>query len=200
MSELCEPADERELAAELPTPGIEVTPIDSLIGSAPMIVTINETYLPYDLSEADLRLRSIFPISTGPFCVRSRAAAWNPVPMWTEFELPADARVPDLKITGPVDCWLEDLIWKIDSWTAAGSPLWSYTQPRFLGKQLGRLAADGNRLARQATELIALHWPEPIAKPSASGRALLTRAGAISGPERDVRVAEAVSASSLLRR
>lgn len=167
---------------DLSITGIEVTPIDNLIGSAPMIVTIDEPYLPYDLSAGDLRLRSVFPISTQPFCVRSRAAGWNPVPMWTEVDSLGVAKVVAEPLTDPVDHWMltsliEQLIVTTESLTDPTSTIRQYTSPEQLGRQWARMLARGNRVVMETTELIATYWPEPVAKPSASGKALLTRAG-----------------------
>ena len=53
-------------------PGVYVTAIDMLVGGSPIIATIEEDYLPYDLSARDIKLWSVFPISTHPFCIRSR--------------------------------------------------------------------------------------------------------------------------------
>jgi hypothetical protein len=176
------PNDEIGIASD-PTliPGIVVTPIDALVGSAAMIVTINEPYMPYDMSVSDLRLRSVFPMSTKPFCVRSRAAQWNPVPMSTEVEHLQLAKLQKKKVLYPVDCYMDELIWALDSMTERGSRLWSITKPEFAGEQLATLVSRGNQIAYRATDLIASHWPEPIAKPSAAGRALLIRAGADPG-------------------
>jgi hypothetical protein len=146
-----------------------------------MIVTINEPYMPYDMSVSDLRLRSVFPMSTKPFCVRSRAAQWNQVPMSIEVEHLQLAKLQKKKVLYPVDCYMDELIWALDSMTARGSRLWSITKPEFAGEQLATLVSRGNQIAYRATDLIASHWPEPIAKPSAAGRALLTRAGADPG-------------------
>lgn len=227
-------------------PGIQVTPIDSLVGSAPMIVTINEPYLPYDLSASDLRLRSVFPISTKPFCVRSQVADWDIIPMWTEVEhlqiartqthesVPVEAKPaagltktePTALASGieaatveptrpeasgydsetgtdlsaqsaPVDCYLEEVIWLVESWAAEESRLATAFHPKSLGARFAKLVSHGNRIVYQATDLITSHWPAPIAKPSSAGRALLTRAGAETGIETveaaDALIAEAVS-------
>jgi len=66
---------------EAEVPGMEQISTDPLVGSAAMIATVEETYLPYDLSAADLRLRSFYPLSTEPFCIRSRVAGWSHVPL-----------------------------------------------------------------------------------------------------------------------
>jgi hypothetical protein len=168
--------------ADLLTTGIEVTPINNLIGSAPMIVTLDEPYMPYDLSADDLRLRSVFPLTTQPFCVRSRAARWNPVPMWTEFDVVTVATREKEPIPDPVDRWMvdssiEQLIAVVDAWTDPQSTIRQRTSPAYVGQQWANIVARGNKVVTETTELIATYWPEPVAKPSASGKALLTRAG-----------------------
>ena len=44
----------------------------SLVGTAPMIVTIEEVSMPYDLEARDLKVSSLFPLSKRAFCVRDR--------------------------------------------------------------------------------------------------------------------------------
>ncbi len=164
-----------------PNPGIEVTPIDSLVGSAPMIATIDVPYLPYDLSASDIRLRSVFPVTTKAFCVRSRVAQWNPVPMWTEVDrIHADSSEQN-SVIGPVDCWMEDLISKVDEWTSPQSPIWTHATAPSIGEKLANLSVGRNQWVSTATKLIASYWPEPIARPSPTGFALLTRANAVLG-------------------
>jgi len=215
-----EPNSSEELA-----PGIEITPIDSLIGSAPMIVTINEPYMPYDLSASDLRLRSVFPFSAQPFCVRSRVADWNIVPMWTEVEHLQIAQTQRRELVqmrkwvqmqkwvqmrkcvqkqaqaAPVDCYLEEFVWLIESWTANDSKLAAAANPTSLGERVAKLVSRGNRMVHQATDLIASHWPQPVVEPSLAGRALLTRAGVETGTKSvgaaDALIAEAVSNQSI---
>jgi hypothetical protein len=168
-----------------PVTGIKVTPIDNLVGSAPMIVTIDEPYLSYDLSAADLRLRSVFPISTQPFCVRSRAAGWNPVPMWTEFDSLELGNASEEPLADPVDrwmiaSWVEQMISITDALSHSESTIRQRTSPEQLGRQWANLVARSNQVVVQTTELIATYWPEPVAKPSAAGKALLTRAGIVT--------------------
>ncbi len=178
-------SDQAVDSIDFPGTGIVVTPIDNLIGSAPMIFTINEPYISYDMSAADLRLRSVFPISTQPFCVRSRAAQWNPTPMWTEFDqvfVPV-ARKP---IPEPVDRWMIDscieaLASAVDEFSQPQSSVRRLTNPSKIGAQWAKMVASGNKVVMETTELIATYWPEPIAEPSASGEALLTRAEAVTG-------------------
>lgn len=190
-----QPTQGIELGIEL---GIEVTRLDSLVGSAPMIATINVPYLPYDLSASDLRLRSVFPFTTQAFCVRSRVAQWNPVPMWTEVDqFQAEPQQPESAV-GPVDCWMEELISKVDDWSGPQSPVWTWATPNQIGVQLANVAAQRNLLVSKATQIIAAHWPEPIAPPSPIGLALLIRADAVveaTSPEPAARVAEATSES-----
>ncbi|MDE0864944.1 MAG: hypothetical protein OSA98_14220 [Rubripirellula sp.] len=65
---------------------IEVTRIDPLIGSSPIIATIEEDYMPYDLSARDLRLWSVFPIASHPFCVRGQLEDNRSARLWDDFD------------------------------------------------------------------------------------------------------------------
>ena len=67
-------------------PTIEVARIDPLIGSSPVIATIEEDYMPYDLSARDLRLWSVFPIASHPFCVRGQVEHNRSARLWDDFD------------------------------------------------------------------------------------------------------------------
>jgi hypothetical protein len=157
-----------------PDPVIEITPSDRLVGSGPMVFTLAEPYLPYDLSVTDLsvtnlRLQSTFPLAVEPFCVRGRAA--------------------EPTVNGPVDCWLSEMIDLADRWTASDSPLHRYTDPTAIGRQLAAWAASGHRSIQQVTAALAARWPEPHLAPSRAGSALLTRAEADIAAQPVARVA-----------
>ncbi|MGI9471606.1 MAG: hypothetical protein ACR2NZ_08760 [Rubripirellula sp.] len=66
--------------------GIEVKAIDRLVGSSAIIATVEEDYMPYDLSARDLPLWSVFPVSTQPFCVRNQIDEFDSAVMWKDFD------------------------------------------------------------------------------------------------------------------
>ena len=70
---LSEPLDTIEAPREVPVDAIEISKLDLLVGSGPMIVTIQETYLPYDVTRSDLDLWDSYATASEPFCVRDRA-------------------------------------------------------------------------------------------------------------------------------
>lgn len=98
-----EPVDVESLGPSvlLPTnrkrPGIEIARIDPLIGSSPVIATIEEDYMPYDLSARDLRLWSAFPIASHPFCVRGQTEDHLASQLWDDF----DTAMARAKATNP---------------------------------------------------------------------------------------------------
>lgn len=65
-----------------------------LVGSAPMIVTLEETYMAYDMNDRDVRLWSVLPTTTRPFCIRSRANDFDSASMWEEFDQALESEVP----------------------------------------------------------------------------------------------------------
>lgn len=76
-------------------PGIEVLPLNRLVGSSAMIMTIEEEgYMPYDLCEEDLRLWSVLPESTHPFCIRPQDNPWDTAEIWKELDKRVARRVP----------------------------------------------------------------------------------------------------------
>jgi hypothetical protein len=66
--------------------GIEIKPLDNLVGSSAIIATIEEDYMPYDLAARDLPLWSVFPVSTQPFCVRNLIEDFDSDSMWRDFD------------------------------------------------------------------------------------------------------------------
>ncbi len=170
---------------------IQVTAIDALIGSSPIIATIKDDYRPYDLSARDLKLWSVFPTSTHPFCVRSHMDALDDSPMWEDFDRAVQAdtdvapSVESFAFAGSADCLLYELIWQFDTWTADDSPVWTAVEPRNIGRRFAAIATDGNRIVQGAAQLLASNWPEPEVEnePSSTGEALLARAGAVNASE-----------------
>lgn len=65
---------------------IEIAPINPLIGSSPVIATVEEDYMPYDLSARDLQDWNSFPIASHPFCVRTDIADKQTAGLWAEFD------------------------------------------------------------------------------------------------------------------
>lgn len=74
------------LLTEEEPPAIKITRLDPLVGGSPMIATIEVEYLPYDLSARDLKLWSVLPTSTQPFCIRSRFDAFDWSPLSSDLE------------------------------------------------------------------------------------------------------------------
>ncbi len=66
-----------EPSSEVPSPAV------SQVGSSPIIVTLEEAYMPYDLAARDLRVWSVFPMVTDPYCSRGRSEC---DPIWTATE------------------------------------------------------------------------------------------------------------------
>jgi len=172
-------------------PGIRVTAIDKLVGGSAIIATIEDDYLPYDLSARDMKLWSVFPTSTHPFCIRSRGDDLDVSPLWQDFEAAvhsqSDVSEEDASyvFSGSAECLLDELIWKVESLVAEDSPLWAALEPHRIGHQLQVLASGGKRIAARAVRLLASNWPEVETghQPSAAGGALLARAGAIEASE-----------------
>ncbi len=173
-------------------PGVYVTAIDMLVGGSPIIATIEEEdYLPYDLSARDIKLWSVFPISTRPFCVRSHGDDIETEPMWQDFDqLVANAvevQTPPSSYAscGSADCLLDELIWRVEMFVAEDSPLWDVLAPQNLGRQVATIASGSGRLVKSAAQLLASQWPEveEDVETSEIGQALLARAGAINASE-----------------
>ena len=66
--------------------GIEVAPINPLIGSSPIIATIEEDYMPYDLSADDLKNWNTFPIASNPISAGTGVDEEQTAGLWDEFD------------------------------------------------------------------------------------------------------------------
>ncbi len=66
---------------------IEVAPMNPLIGSSPVIVTIEEAYMPYDLSARDLQNWNAYPIAPHPFHAEDRVTDEQTASLWDDFDL-----------------------------------------------------------------------------------------------------------------
>ena len=66
---------------------VEVAPMNPLIGSSPVIVTIEESYMPYDLSARDLQTWNACPIAPHPFHAEDRVTDEQTASLWDDFDL-----------------------------------------------------------------------------------------------------------------
>jgi hypothetical protein len=165
--------------------------LDRTVGSSAIIVTIEESYMPYDVAVKDMRLWSLLPTSTHPFCIRSHGDAVNSLSLWEEFdqglavhqqeEAQVEAEVA-IAYCGSADCLLDEWVWKVETWVSEHSTFWTEMEPRCIGRRLAWLTSGRKHLVSSAAEALATRWPEVEApKPvSPAGEALLARAGAIA--------------------
>ena len=66
--------------------GIEVAPINPLIGSSPIIATIEEDYMPYDLSARDLENWNAFPMAAHPISAGTGVDKEQTAGLWDDFD------------------------------------------------------------------------------------------------------------------
>ena len=164
-------------------PGIEILPLNRLIGSSAVIVTIEEDYMPYDLSTEDIKLWSVLPNSTQPFCIRAEHDAWDATAMWQAFDervVPTLAKAEPLETAeivpqptptpepitlfahcGSADCMLDSIIWHVDSWIISYSKREAGATANQVGHRLALLSLQQQQLVHAATVLIARHWHQP---------------------------------------
>lgn len=188
-----------------PAPSIEITAIDPLVGGSAIIATIEDAYLPYDLSARDLKLWSVFPTSTQPFCVRTHINDMPEAPMWKDFDLALQTDTPAAPsletCNASADCLMYELVWEFESLIAEDSAVWAAIEPRNIGRGVAVMATDGSRIVETAAHLLASSWPESSAEPAPSdaGGALLARAGAVEASEPavapEIQIAELPSAN-----
>jgi hypothetical protein len=201
-------------------PGIEILPLDRRVGGSAIIATIEEAYLPYD----------VLPTSTHPFCIHAEGDIWDAAVMWQTFdehvatdsvEDAADAfaseeAVVDVAIVEPVvdhcgfaDCVLESLIWNTENWIAEHEELWASVEANNVGRQVAQFGLRRHEIVQIVANQIAIRWQtipaveveQPSQEISATGAALLARAGAVAASEPVVEMAaiEMAAAVNALR-
>lgn len=67
--------------------GIVVAPLNPLIGSSAVIATIEEDYMPYDLSARDLADWNDYPIASHPFNTEDHVTDEQTASLWDDFDL-----------------------------------------------------------------------------------------------------------------
>ena len=156
---------------------------DVLAGCSPMIFTLEETYAAYDLSERDVKLWSVFPTTTRPFCIRNRTSDFDASPMWDQFDQVVQTEPrssPDSVATQfkcSAYCVLDDWVTRWEEFTADDSRVRQALRPQAIGQRLAGWLAQRDRLAGRAAIVLASQWrqgkPEPRLSPA--GAALLAR-------------------------
>ena len=68
-----------------PSSADQLPPAADMVGASPVIVTLEDEYLPYDLSARDMKVWSVLPSDTDPFCIHSHSDI--PSPMWHQLDL-----------------------------------------------------------------------------------------------------------------
>jgi hypothetical protein len=158
----------------------------ALVGCSPMIFTLEENYMAYDMAQRDVKLWCVFPTTTRPFCIRRQAAEFDSHPMWNDFDVAVEKEIksPPESLASQLQCSaycvLEDWVVALENWTVAESPVRRLLRPRQVGRQLATFSSRQSHLAGRAVAVLAKHWPEIKTdhRPSPAGAALLARAEA----------------------
>ncbi len=97
---------------------------DILVGCSPMIFTIEETYMAYDMTARDVQLWCVFPTTTRPFCIRNRGVGFDASPIWDEFDqvVQPQATVPSDSLASRFQCsaycMLDECVERLENWAA----------------------------------------------------------------------------------
>lgn len=157
----------------------------TFVGSAPIIFSIDEAYMPYDLAVRDLQTDWWSPLAKRPFCIRARREL-------PDFELPVDQDpislvgepidLPDAEteIASSADCLMEELVWQATLALEKGSEVRNWFRPDNVGHKFASLVVTSNQVVSRLTDRLAQAWPKvKDLSPSESGAKLLARAKAI---------------------
>lgn len=162
------------------------------VGSAAFIVSLDEAYLPYDLSRADLLRWQHLGTINKPYCLRNAHAGIAVDPMWNDHpseSFTIEAAVETKVVSGnekwimsSADCLLDEWIYKVESALDEGATLRQAMRPDAVGAALASLWSNGQNATARLTKVLARVWPEIPAKPAAA-RQLLARAEATESGE-----------------
>ncbi len=163
---------------------------DVLVGCSPMIFTLEENYMAYDMAQRDVKLWCVFPTTTRPFCIRRQPADFDSHPMWNDFDVAVkrETKTSPESIASQLQCSaycaLEDWMVTVESWTFVESPVRRSLRPRGVGRHIADFCGRQSRLTGRAAAVLAKHWPDIKLdqRPSPAGAALLARAGATEKP------------------
>ncbi|MEM8667824.1 MAG: hypothetical protein AAGG48_09935 [Planctomycetota bacterium] len=158
--------------------GIEVLPLNRLVGSSPIIVTIEEVSDSYELSPRNLKLWSVLPASTHPFCIRAESDSWDPVAMWSAFDERLEKTVPMMaqqqrvqvakaadvsmeEFTGydiSADCLLASWVWTAECFVMDHQTKLSTITPNNTGRTIARVSKRQEQLVEQWTNALVRRW------------------------------------------
>jgi hypothetical protein len=161
---------------------------DILAGCSPMLFTVEESYLAYDLSDRDTKLWAVLPSNNRPFCIRDRGAEFDATSIWVQFDSALTSQSDRMldSNSNDLDCSPDSLLDRcIKRWSAVSESRAAIARRLdavAVGRRMAKLVDGRNRLARRVAAAFARSWPktEPEPAPSAAGAALLARAGAIA--------------------
>jgi hypothetical protein len=188
---------------EASSPTASAPLIKRFVGCSPIIATIEEAYLPYDLADRDLgdgepmrdpgradgtaetTMASLVwadpllsPWQT-PFCIRSLAMTRESD--WSPLAKNATANTSDQLPAGSADALLQNVIWQVGVALRDAGVTDPVLRPDRIGQQVALLVVSGDRLASWVARELALVWPVE-AKPAnpipGIGARLLARAEA----------------------
>ncbi len=152
------------------------------VGSAAVVVTIEEPYFPYDLARRDLRQWLPRDLTPKPFCLRGRVSNGDTDSMWTidrsSLATSAPTRSQAELLQASAECLIDEWFWKVERALDEGSTLRQAMSPGVIGQELATLIRGHERLAAKTSTFIARVWRETPAKPGAA-RQLLARAEAV---------------------
>ncbi len=180
---------------------IEIASIESkepsMVGSSPMIFTINEAYLPYDLAVRDLHANGMLSLAKRPFCIRARMEL-------PEFELAFDDLMttvalerdeidtqpevefdPNFVMSGSADCLLDDWVWRATLALEEDGSVRKWLRPELAGGQVVALVVKHNRVALGLADRLAKVWPRSDQPQPTAGAQLLARAEAVEADEEE---------------
>ena len=181
-----------------------------LVGTAPMIFSIDEAYLPYDLAVRDYQLDSLSSLAKRPFCVLSRVelseqdfvreAATSSEPVerddLDEVQL-ADAANSELDAS--FECLLDEGLSSVTLALENGGAVRKWLRPETVGRQVAAFVVKHNELTSELVSRLAEVWPEASQSQSPAGALLLARAGAVEAVQHHAGVARAKLAAQLAK-
>lgn len=122
-------------------------PGSSTVGSGPMVVTLDEEYLPYDLNEVDSDRQHPITIRILNLRAPNYCMLPNNAVMPTQLEddavlvVDTDFNIQPQPCRFPLDCWMDELVWRTSDLFDASGPVVQQLDAGRLGGRIAQMTA-----------------------------------------------------------
>ncbi|WP_146528480.1 hypothetical protein [Novipirellula artificiosorum] len=128
------------------------------VGCSPMIATIEDAYLPYDLAAADIQVWNFLPLVSKPYCIVDRNNHVDRLDLW-ESETPESVSDGDTARQASPEELLDRWVCELRDAAAEHGPSLKRWSARHAGRKIASIVGPSSDAANLAVELVAQSWP-----------------------------------------